>query len=33
MTTVKNTEFLYQNFNSVAPLGLIFMNGTQELGA
>ena len=33
MTTVKNTEVLYQNFNSVAPLGLICMNGTQELGA
>ena len=33
MTTVKNTEVLYQNYNSVAPLGLICMNGTQELGA
>ena len=33
MTTVKNTEVLYQNYNAVAPLGLICMNGTQELGA
>lgn len=33
MTTIKNTEVLYQNYNSVAPLGLIAMNGTQELGA
>ena len=33
MTTVKNTEVLYQNYQSVAPLGLICMNGTQELGA
>lgn len=32
-TTVKNTEVLYKNYNSVAPLGLIAMNGTQELGA
>lgn len=33
MTTVKNTEVLYQNYNSVAPLGVIAMNGTQELAA
>ncbi|MBE6889626.1 MAG: ribose-phosphate pyrophosphokinase [Ruminococcaceae bacterium] len=33
MTNIKNTEVLYNNYNSVAPLGLIAMNGTQELGA
>ncbi|MGN0649489.1 MAG: ribose-phosphate pyrophosphokinase [Oscillospiraceae bacterium] len=33
MTSVKNTEVLYQNYHEVAPLGLIAMNGTQELGA
>ncbi len=33
MTNIKNTEVLYKNYNSVAPLGLIAMNGTQELGA
>ena len=32
MTNIKNTEVLYKNYNSVAPLGLIAMNGTQELG-
>lgn len=32
MTSVKNTEVLYQNYHEVAPLGLIAMNGTQELG-
>lgn len=32
MTSVKNTEVLYQNYQAVAPLGLIAMNGTQELG-
>ncbi len=31
MTTVKNTEFLYQNYKSVAPIGVIAMNGTQAL--
>lgn len=31
MTNIKNTEVLYNNFNSVAPLGLIAMNGTQDL--
>lgn len=29
--TVKNTEVLYQNYKSVAPIGVIAMNGTQEL--
>ncbi len=33
MTNIKNTEVLYKNYNSVAPLGLIGMNGTQELAA
>ena len=33
MTNIKNTEVLYNHYNSVAPLGLISMNGTQELGA
>ncbi len=33
MTNIKNTEVLYKNYNSVAPLGLIGMNGTQELTA
>ena len=31
MTTVKNTEVLYQNYKSVAPIGVIAMNGTQAL--
>lgn len=31
MMTVKNTEVLYQNYKSVAPVGVIAMNGTQEL--
>ena len=31
MTTVKNTEVLYKEYNEVAPLGLIAMNGTEEL--
>lgn len=31
MTTVKNTEVLYQEYNEVAPLGLIAMKGTEEL--
>ncbi len=31
MTNIKNTEVLYNNYNSVAPLGLIAMNGTAEL--
>ncbi len=33
MTNIKNTEVLYKNYNSVAPLGLIGMNGTQDLAA
>ncbi len=33
MTNIKNTEVLYNHYKSVAPLGLISMNGTQELGA
>ncbi len=33
MTTVKNTEVLYQNYSAVAPLGLIAMRGTEELAA
>lgn len=33
MTTVKNTEVLYRNYNSVAPIGVIAMNGTQALAA
>ena len=33
MTTVKNTEVLYQNYQSVAPLGLIAMRGTEDLAA
>ncbi len=33
MTNIKNTEVLYKNYNAVAPLGLIGMNGTQELAA
>ena len=33
MTKIKKTEVLYNHYNSVAPLGLISMNGTQELGA
>ncbi len=32
MANVKNTEILYKSYSSVAPLGLISMNGTQELG-
>ncbi len=31
MTTVKNTEVLYQEYNEVAPIGLIAMRGTEEL--
>ncbi len=31
MTTIKNTEVLYQNYKSVAPIGVIAMNGTQAL--
>lgn len=31
MTTVKNTEVLYKEYNEVAPLGLIAMSGTEEL--
>lgn len=33
MTTVKNTEVLYQEYNEVAPIGLIAMRGTEELAA
>lgn len=33
MTTVKNTEVLYQNYQSVAPLGIIAMRGTEELAS
>ena len=33
MNNIKNTEVLYNHYHSVAPLGLIAMNGTQELGA
>ena len=33
MTTIKNTEVLYKNYNAVAPLGIIAMNGTQELAS
>ena len=33
MATVKNTEVLYQTYHEVAPLGLIAMRGTEELGA
>lgn len=33
MTNIKNTEVLYNHYKAVAPLGLISMNGTQELGA
>ncbi len=32
MMTVKNTEVLYQNYKAVAPIGLIAMKGTEELG-
>lgn len=33
MGTVKNTEVLYREYNEVAPIGLIAMRGTEELGA
>ena len=33
MTTVKNTEVLYQEYNEVAPIGLIAMRGTEELAS
>lgn len=33
MGTVKNTEVLYREYNEVAPIGLIVMRGTEELGA
>ena len=33
MTTVKNTEILYQEYNEVAPIGLIAMRGTEELAS
>ena len=33
MTTVKNTEVLYKEYNEVAPIGLIAMRGTEELAA
>lgn len=33
MGKVKNTEVLYQEYNEVAPIGLIAMRGTEELGA
>ena len=33
MTTVKNTEVLYQEYNEVAPIGLIALRGTEELAA
>lgn len=31
MSTVKNTEILYREYNEVAPIGLIAMRGTEEL--
>lgn len=33
MTTVKNTEVLYQSYKEVAPLGIIAMKGTEELAS
>lgn len=33
MTTVKNTEVLYREYNEVAPIGLIAMRGTEELAS
>ncbi len=33
MSNVKNTEVLYSEYNEVAPIGLIAMRGTEELGA
>jgi len=33
MATVKNTEVLYQEYNEVAPIGLIAMRGTEELAS
>lgn len=32
MATMKNTEVLYREYNEVAPIGLIAMRGTEELG-
>ena len=33
MSSVKNTEVLYSEYNEVAPIGIIAMRGTEELGA
>lgn len=33
MSSIKNTEVLYSEYNEVAPLGLIAMRGTEELAA
>ena len=33
MSSVKNTEVLYSAYNEVAPIGIIAMRGTDELGA
>ncbi len=33
MSSVKNTQVLYSEYHEVAPIGLIAMRGTEELGA
>lgn len=33
MTTLKNTEVLYNEYNEVAPIGIIAMKGTEDLAA